>query len=555
MSLLNKFCPKTEFESYDDFFQNFKIEFPDNFNFAYDVVDVYAETEPERVALVWCDDEGNSKIINFREMKILADKAANFFASQGIGKGDHVMLLVKGCYDFWFSLVGLHKLGAIAVPGTHMLTSHDLVYRLDITKSKLIVCANIESLLYEVDKTSSEYKGDFTKCVINSEREGWLNYTEEIEKSSSEFTRPTGDQATCNSDIVLAYFSSGTTGYPKLVVHDMLYPIAHILTAKYWQNVIDGGLHYTVADTGWAKCAWGKIYGQWICGSAVFMHDYDKFDPKKTMELAAKYKVSTFCAPPTIYRFLIREDLTQYDLSSIKYAVVAGEPLNPEVFNKFYEATGLKLYEGYGQTELIITAATFPWMTPKPGSMGKPTPLLNVEIIGHDGKKAEAGAEGEICLRTKEKMPVGMFKGYYKSEEATNRVWYDGVYHTGDVAWMDEEGYLWFVGRTDDVIKTSGYRVGPFEVESALMEHEAVMECAITGVPDELRGSIIKATIVLAKGFEPSDDLTKEIQNHVKEVTAPYKYPRVIEFVTELPKTISGKIRRVEIREEDSVNN
>lgn len=552
MSLLNKYCPKTEFDSYEDFARNFTIDFPDNFNFAYDIVDEYAENDPEKIALVWCDDHGNDKIINFREMKRLADKAANFFSAHGIKKGDHVMLLVKGCYDFWFSLVALHKLGAIAVPGTHMLTSHDLVYRFGITKAKMIVCVDIPGLLDEVDKTTDEYDGEFVKCVINSERSGWLNFTAEIEKIPEDFCRPVGDQATCNTDIVLAYFSSGTTGYPKLVIHDMLYPLGHIIAAKYWQNVVDNGLHYTVADTGWAKCAWGKIYGQWICGSAVFMHDYEKFDPKKTLELASKYNVTTFCAPPTIYRFLIREDLAQYDLSSIKYAVVAGEPLNPEVYNQFHKATGLKLYEGYGQTELIITAATFPWMTPKPGSMGRPTPLLNVEVIGHDGKKAEAGQEGEICLRTQPTMPIGMFKGYYKADEDTNRVWYDGIYHTGDVAWMDEEGYLWFVGRTDDVIKTSGYRVGPFEVESALMEHAAVLECAITGVPDELRGSIIKATIVLSKGYDASDELKTELQDHVKNVTAPYKYPRVIEFVEALPKTISGKIRRVQIREEDN---
>ena len=552
MSLLNKFCPKLDFESYEDFAENFVLNHPENFNFAYDVVDVYAETEPERIALVWCDDHGNDRIINFREMKRLADKAANFFRAHGIGKGDHVMLLVKGCYDFWFSLIALHKLGAIAVPGTHMLTEHDLVYRFDITQAKMIICVNAPGLLAEVDKAAAEYQGDFFKCVINGEREGWLNYTSEVEQSPEAFTRPTGDQATCNSDIVLAYFSSGTTGYPKLVVHDMLYPLGHIFTAKYWQNVIDGGLHYTVADTGWAKCAWGKLYGQWICGSAVFMHDYERFDAKKTLELASKYNVTTFCAPPTIYRFLIREDLTHYDLSNIQYAVVAGEPLNPEVYTQFYKATGLKLYEGYGQTELIITAATYPWLEPKPGSMGRPTPLLNVEIIGHDGKKAEAGEEGEICLRTEPTKPIGIFKGYYKAEEETKRVWHDGIYHTGDVAWMDEEGYLWFVGRTDDVIKTSGYRVGPFEVESALMEHPAVLECAITGVPDDLRGSVIKATIVLAKGYTASDELKKELQNHVKNVTAPYKYPRIVEFVEELPKTISGKIRRVQIREEDS---
>lgn len=554
MSLLSKFCPHTDFSSYEDFAANFTFSIPENFNFVYDVVDWYAAHEPERSALVWVDDAGKEILLNFRQMKRLSEKTANFFRAQGVKKGDHVMLLVKGCHEFWTAILGLHRLGAIAVPGTHMLMEHDLVYRFDVTEAKMIVCVNAPGLLDQVDATARSYKDKFTRCVIGAEREGWINFTTAVEAASEEFDRPTGADATKNGDTLLAYFSSGTTGYPKLVVHDHIYPIAHILTARYWQNVIDGGLHYTVADTGWAKCAWGKIYGQWICGSAVFMHDYEKFDAKKTLELAAKYHVTTFCAPPTIYRFLIREDLTQYDFSGLKYAVVAGEPLNPEVYNKFFEATGLKLMEGYGQTELIITAATFPWMTPKPGSMGRPTPGLNVMVMHQDGRPAEAGEEGEICLRTDPNRPYGMFKGYFKAEEQTKSVWYDGVYHTGDVAWMDEEGYLWFVGRTDDVIKTSGYRVGPFEVESALMEHPAVMECAITGVPDDLRGQVIKATIVLSKKYQPTDDLKEELQNHVKKVTAPYKYPRIIEFVDALPKTISGKIRRVEIRQQDKTN-
>ncbi len=551
MSLLERFCPRTDFASYDDFAKHFALNIPQNFNFAYDVVDWYAQHEPERKALVWCDDHGHVHIFTFAELAALSNRAANFFASHGVGKGDHVMLLVKGCYDFWTALLGLHRLGAIAVPGTHMLTEHDLVYRFEVTAAKMIVCVNAPGLLEQVDLTAQHYKGTFTRCVIDGEREGWIDYRKGLVAASADFTRPAGTAATTNDDTLLAYFSSGTTGYPKLVVHDYIYPLAHILTARYWQNVIDGGLHYTVADTGWAKCAWGKIYGQWICGSAVFMHDYDKFDAKRTLELAAKHQVTTFCAPPTIYRFLIREDLTQYDFSHLHYAVVAGEPLNPEVYNKFLEATGLRLMEGYGQTELIVTAATWPWLQPKAGSMGKPTPGLNVVVMTHDGRPAEAGEEGEICLRTATSRPYGMFKGYYKADEQTKSVWYDGLYHTGDVAWMDEDGYLWFVGRTDDVIKTSGYRVGPFEVESALMEHRAVMECAITGVPDDLRGQVIKATIVLAKNFAASEELKHELQEHVKRVTAPYKYPRIVEFVEALPKTISGKIRRVEIRNKD----
>lgn len=549
MSLIERFCPRVEFASHDDFYENFKLNIPENFNFAYDIVDVYAQTAPTKRALVWCNDLGGEKTYDFAELHRGSQQAANFFKAQGINKGDMVMLLTKGSHQFWTAILGLHRIGAVAVPGTHMLKKKDLLYRFGVTDAKMIICANDAPLLVEVEAATLELP--VIKCILNTELAGWLNYDTEIAKHAANFPRPIGNAATRNTDMMLGYFSSGTTGEPKMVAHNFVYPLAHILTARFWQNVIDDGLHYTVADTGWAKCAWGKLYGQWVCGSAVFVHDYDNFDAKNLLAKAAHYGVTTFCAPPTIYRFLIREDLSKMDLSCIKYAVVAGEPLNPEVYHLFLQATGLKLHEGYGQTELVITAVTTKWMEPKPGAMGKPFPGLNVEILSLEtGKPSEAGEEGEICLRTTPTAPYGIFMGYYRAEEKTKSVWYDGVYHTGDIAWRDEDGYFWFVGRADDVIKTSGYRVGPFEVESTLMEHAAVLECAVTGVPDEVRGSIVKATIVLNKNFTASDALKKEIQDHVKNTTAPYKYPRIIEFVSALPKTISGKIRRVQIREE-----
>ena len=414
----------------------------------------------------------------------------------------------------------------------------------------MIVCISDSTVIENIEESEIKSPTLKTKVLIGEDREGWLNFTTGMEKSSADFNRPGLNEATVNSDIMLLYFTSGTTGMPKMVNHDFIYPLGHILTAKYWQNVQDDGLHFTVADTGWAKSAWGKIYGQWLAGSAVMTYNYDKFVPHNLMEVIEKYKVVTFCAPPTIYRFLIKEDLTKYDLSHLKYCVVAGEPLNPEVFKQFYDQTGISLMEGYGQTECTVAVATYPWMKPKPGSMGKPTPGYNIEIVDENGIKCEAGNEGEIVIRTAESKPVGMFNGYYRDDKLTESVWSDGVYRTGDMAWSDEDGYFWFVGRSDDVIKSSGYRIGPFEVESALMEHPAVLECAITAVPDPDRGQIVKATIVVSKNYQPSEELAKELQEHVKKVTAPYKYPRIVEFVTELPKTISGKIRRVQIREE-----
>lgn len=549
--VLDKYLSRTEFKSYEDFKKNFKVNVPANFNFAYDVVDEIALKSPEKIAMVWCNDKGAEAIFTFGQMKHYSDKTANFFKSVGIGKGDPVMLILKRQFEFWFCTLALNKLGAITIPATHLLTTKDIIYRNNSADIKMIVSVPDPDVILHIEESETQSPTLKNKVIIGENRKGWLNFTSEIEKQSEVFKRPSGSDSTVNEDIMLLYFTSGTTGMPKMVNHNFTYPLGHIITARYWQNVRDNGLHFTVADTGWAKSAWGKIYGQWLSGSAVMTYDYDKFVPKNLMEVIEKYKVETFCAPPTIYRFLIKEDLTKFDLSNLKYCVVAGEPLNPEVFKQFYEHTGIKLMEGYGQTECTVAVATYPWMEPKPGSMGKPSPGYEIEIVDEDGNPAEKGNEGQIVIYTSKSRPVGMFNGYYRDEQLTKSVWQDGVYKTGDMAWCDEDGYYWFIGRADDVIKSSGYRIGPFEVESALMEHPAVLECAITAVPDPDRGQIVKATIVPSKNYHPSEELIKELQEHVKKVTAPYKYPRIVEFVTELPKTISGKIRRVQIRKDD----
>ena len=540
-----------EFNSYQDFWNNFSVKVPDNFNFAYDVVDHLAQIKPDKTAIVWYDDNGETKIFNFKDLKYYSDKAANFFRDAGIKKGDPVMLILKRRYEFWFCLLALHRLGAICIPATHLLTSNDIIYRNNAADIKMIVSVNEDQVINHIEASEEESPSLETKVLVGGSREGWLDFDSGLESACDVFHRPVGESGTSNDDISLLYFTSGTTGYPKMVQHNFTYPLGHILTAKYWQNVIDGGLHLTIADTGWAKAMWGKIYGQWISGSAIFVYDYERFNPQRMLETIEKFQITTFCAPPTIYRFLIQEDISKYNLDSLKYCVVAGEPLNPEVYHQFYNATGIKLMEGYGQTELTITVATFPWMKPKPGSMGMPAPGYDVDIIDEEGNSCGIGEEGQIIIRTDKRKPVGMFDGYYRDEEKTREVWKDDIYYTGDMAWRDEDGYYWFVGRADDVIKSSGYKIGPFEVESALIEHPAVLECAITAVPDEIRGQVVKATVVLAKGYKASDDLKKELQDHVKRVTAPYKYPRIIDFVDELPKTISGKIRRVEIREQD----
>ncbi len=457
------------------------------------------------------------------------------------------MLILKRRYEYWFCLLGLHRIGAIAIPATHLLTKKDIAYRNNAAAVKAIVCVNDPKVLDNVDAALPESPTLKHRIALGVSRNGWRDLLAEMEKAPAKLDRV----HTENADTSLLYFTSGTTGMPKMVQHDFVYPLGHILTAKYWQNVMDGGLHLTVADTGWAKAAWGKIYGQWLCGSAVFVYDYDRFVPSALLSVIAKHRVTTFCAPPTMYRFFIKEDLSQFDFSALKYCTVAGEPLNPEVYSRFLELTGLKLMEGYGQTEMTPAIAVFPWMEPRPGSMGKPSPGYDIDLLDDGDKSCEVGEKGQIVVRTNARVPVGMFHGYYKDPDLTARAWHDGVYRTGDVAWKDEDGYFWFVGRTDDVIKSSGYRIGPFEVESALIEHPAVLECAVTGVPDPDRGTVVKATVVLAKGYTACPELAATLQEHVKKTTAPYKYPRVIEFVAELPKTISGKIRRVEIREKD----
>jgi len=547
--LLDTYLDRTEFTSYEDFRDHFQVRVPDRFNFAYDVVDHYARTEPDKVALVWCDEHGAAETFTFGQMKEASDRPANLFRAQGIGRGDPVMLILKRRYQFWFCLLALHKLGAVAIPATHLLTAKDLVYRNQAADVKLVVAVAEPEVMGHVAAAEAESPSLQGKLAVGGSAAGWIDFDQELARTSPVFEPPTDLPG--NDDISLLYFTSGTTGYPKMVSHSFSYPLGHIVTARYWQSVVPNGLHLTVADTGWAKSVWGKIYGQWLAGSAVFAYDYDKFVPADILRVIAQYGVTTFCAPPTIYRYLIKEDLSRYDLSRLKYAVIAGEPLNPEVYNQFLRLTGLKMREGYGQTELTVAIATYPWMEPRPGSMGLPSPGYDADVQDDSGRSCEVGEVGEIVFRIGDRPPVGMFLGYYRDPELTAQAWRDGMYHTGDTAWRDEDGYYWFVGRKDDVIKSSGYRIGPFEVESALLEHPAVLECAVTAAPDPLRGQVVKATVVLATGYEPGEALIHALQEHVKKVTAPYKYPRIIEFVRELPKTISGKIRRVEIREQD----
>lgn len=531
------------FDNLKDYRTKLKITVPENFNFGYDVVDVYAQEDPQKKALVWCNDE-TERTFTFAEMSELSNRAANFFRNHGIRKGDKVMLILKRRYQYWYALVGLHKLGAVAIPATHLLTKKDLVYRNRAASVKMIVTVNEDEIRSHVEASLPESPTVETLASVGGAVGNWIDFDAAIAKESAEWSRV----ETKSHEPILIYFTSGTSGHPKMVCHNQGYPLGHIVTARYWQNVEDNKLHLTVSETGWAKAAWGKIYGQWICGAVVFAYDMEHFQAKALLEKIEKYKITTFCAPPTIYRFMMLEDLTKYDFSSVKYSVVAGEPLSPEIFKLFRDKTGLSLKEGYGQTELAITVMTPSWIPSKPGSMGIPVPLYNIKLVDENGQPVAVGENGQIAIDLSEGHPVSLFEGYYRDEERTKTVMHDGLYYTGDIAWQDEEGYFWFVGRADDVIKSSGYRIGPFEVESALLEHEAVFECAVTPAPDPIRGQVVKATIRLHEGFTPSEELKKELQRHVKETTAPYKYPRIIDFVDEMPKTISGKIRRAVIK-------
>ncbi len=526
----------------------FEIDCPDNYNFGYDIIDKYGEIDPDRLALWHVDLQGNEHKFTYKQLSELSTKAANLFTKMGIKKNDKVMLVLKRNYQFWYAIIGLMKIGAVAIPATHLLTTHDFTYRFESAGVSAIICTGYNPDIERyVDEAEAEMGISLVKFIANGTKEGWVSFDEEIEKMTATMERIPTD----SHEHMLLYFTSGTTGYPKMVVHNHRYGLCHIQTATHWLNVDPDGIHLTISDTGWGKAAWGKLYGQMALGACVFVYDFDKFIPADMLKIMQDYKITSFCAPPTMYRFFIKEGLGSYDLSNLKYSCIAGEALNPEVYNRWLEFTGLKLMEAFGQTESTVILANLVGMTPKPGSMGKPAPLYNVDLVDENDKSVPPGEVGEIVIRA-ERGTDGLFCEYYKDEEKTLEAWHDGVYHTGDTAWRDEEGYYWYVGRNDDVIKASGYRIGPFEIESVLIQHPSVLECAVTGAPDPIRGQVVKATVVLAKGYTASEELVKELQTYVKKNTAPYKYPRIIEFVDELPKTISGKIRRVQIRNEDN---
>lgn len=541
----------TDCGSYEEMQQRLKLRIPEKFNFAFDIVDEYARLCPEKRALVWCNDKGEEKQFSFGEISRLSKKLAASLYKMGIRKGDFVMLIMKRRAEYWITYPALHRLGAVAIPATHMLTKKDVVYRNNAAGVKMIIAAQDENILEHVDAAMADSPTLEHRVLLGGVREGWESFDELLSEGDEGFVPPVragGD------DPMLMFFTSGTTGMPKMVLHDFNYPLGHIITAVYWHKVLDDGLHISVADTGWAKCGWGKCYGQWIAGSAQFVYDYDgKFNPMNLITAVSRHGVNTFCAPPTIYRSLVKQDLSQIDFSSFTHFTTAGEPLNPEVFRRWREISGHRIFEAFGQSEGTPILGTYYFMEPKEGSTGKPNPLLNVDLVDEQGNSIGTGEEGLIVLRVGDGKPAGLFCGYYKDPEKTAEVWKNGLYYTGDVAWRDEEGFYYFIGRSDDVIKSSGYRIGPFEVESALMEHPAVLECAVTGVPDidGDRGQLVKATVALVKGWEPTDELKKELQNHVKRITAPYKYPRIIEFVEEIDKTISGKMKRKAIRERD----
>lgn len=544
LNIHQKFCKET---FYNGQLVGFEPVYENNFNFAYDVIDEIAKAEPQRRAMLWCNDKGEEHTFSFADISKYSNMAANMFTELGVKRGDTVVLILKRHYQFWFALLGLHKIGAVGIPATNLLTKKDLVYRFNAAHVTAVICTTDGEVIEHVDAAVPESPTLKVKISVRGKRDGWVDFDTELSKYSDKLERVETEA----TDPMLLYFTSGTTGMPKMVWHDQTYPLGHIITAKYWHDVVPDGLHLTLSDTGWMKAMWGKLYGQWFMEAGIFVCDFDRFTPSELLPLFEKYNITTFCAPPTMYRFFIKEDLDKYDLSSIRHATIAGEPLNPEVFNQFFQSTGLKLMEGFGQTETTLTLFNAVGTEPKPGSMGKPSPAYDIDLIDLEGNSVEPGTVGEIVVRTGKCKPCGMFCGYYEDDALTKTVWDNGIYHTGDTAWRDEDGYFWFVGRTDDIIKSSGYRIGPFEIESVLMEHPCCLECAITGVPDPIRGQVVKATIVLAKGYTASDALKKEIQDYVKKQTAPYKYPRVVEFVDELPKTISGKIRRTAIRGEE----
>jgi len=528
--------------------QTIRFNYPEHFNYGFDVLDEIARRTPDALALLWCDEEGNERRFTFGEMSALSNRAANVFRSLGIRKGDHVMLVLKRHYQFWYAIMGLCKLGAVAIPATHLLTTHDYTYRFNAAKVRAIVCTADGWTIPSILEAEAESPSLEAKLLVHGSHEGFLDFDALIEAASPEFARPVGEEANDNDDEMLMYFTSGTTGMPKMVWHKFTYPIAHIVTAAHWHCVERGKLHFTVAETGWGKAVWGKLYGQWFCEAPVFVFDFERFHAAEVLSRIQKYQITTFCAPPTIYRFFLAEDLSQYDLSCVHQATIAGEALNPEVYNAILRETGLKMREGYGQTETTLTVATLAGIEPKPGSMGKPSPAYCADIVDENGNSAKPGEVGEIVLHLDDGKPIGLFGGYLNNEERTAEAHRGGLYHTGDIAWRDEDNYFWFVGRIDDVIKSSGYRIGPFEVESVLMEHPSVLECAVIGVPDPVRGQVVKAILVLNKGYEGTPELTKELQTYVKTHTAAYKYPRIVEYVDELPKTISGKIRRQALR-------
>ena len=538
MSIYQKYC--TEVTDEQGRLQEFSLHYPQDFNFGYDVVDAIARETPNKKALVWCNTENEEHIFTFENIREKSNRMANVFRDAGIGQGDSVLLVLKRHYEYWFAAVALHKLGAVMIPATHMLTVKDFAYRIQASRAKAIVCTSQNDVPEKIRTALAETGANPKLWCVQADVEDFENLTAAMEAASSELDRV----PTLATDPMLMYFTSGTTGYPKGVIHDFTYPLAHIVTAKYWHCCERDGLHLTISDTGWGKSLWGKLYGQWLCEGAVFVYDFDRFDENDILPMFAKYNITTFCAPPTMLRMLIRGDLSKFDLSSIHHMTTAGEALNPEVFKQFKDATGLEIMEGFGQTETTLAIANLYGTTPKVGAMGKASPQFDVDIVDPDGNSVATGEVGEIVIHTDKEVPCGLFKEYYLDPEKTTEAWHDDVYHTGDTAWRDEDGYFWYVGRVDDVIKSSGYRIGPFEIESVIMELPYVLECGVSAAPDEIRGQVVKASIVLTKGTEPTEELKKEIQNYVKSHTAPYKYPRIIVFKDELPKTISGKIQR-----------